>query len=55
MIQIEYFDGEDWIPAGEPWNSESIAWISLGGDDYNYRTVDMATGKVLTDKSKKED
>jgi len=55
MIQIEYFDGKDWIPAGDPWHSEHIAWISLGGDDYNYRTVDTETGKVLTDKSKKED
>lgn len=28
-----------------------MAWISLGGDDSNYRTVDADTGKVLTDKS----
>lgn len=27
-----------------------IAWVSLGGDDYNYRTIDE-NGNVLTDKS----
>ena len=29
---------------------KKIAWISLGGDDVNYRTVDV-NGNILTDKS----
>lgn len=51
MITLEYFDGEKWIYASGPWINETLAWVSLGGDDYNYRTVDE-NGKVLTDKSK---
>ena len=51
MIQLQYFNGKKWIDVGEPWNNEFIAWISLGGDDLNYRTIDAETGKVLTDKS----
>lgn len=33
------------------WTNESIAWISLGDDDFGYRTIDN-NGNVLTDKSK---
>ena len=50
MIILEYFNGSEWNPVAT-WCNENLAWISLGGDDYNYRTVDE-TGKVLTDKSK---
>ena len=32
------------------WPVEALAWISLGGDDFNYRTVDADTGKALTVK-----
>ena len=49
MIKLQYFNGKEWVDCGE-WANEQIAWISLGGDDMNYRTVD-ASGKVLTDKS----
>lgn len=49
MVCLEYFNGTKWIGCGE-FNNERIAWISLGGDDLNYRTVDIATGDVLTDK-----
>lgn len=51
MIQLQYWNGTEWIDVGKPWANEFIAWISLGGDDVNYRTLDIETGKVLTDKS----
>ena len=50
MVNIEYWNGKEWVFAGGPFENERIAWISLGGDDYNYRTIDVASGKVLTDK-----
>lgn len=48
-IQLEYWNGEYWSKVGDPWVLEKIAWISLGGYELNYRTVDLTTGKVLTD------
>lgn len=50
MVNIEYWNGREWVFAGGPFGNERIAWISLGGDDTNYRTVDAESGKVLTDK-----
>lgn len=50
MVLLQYFNGKDWIPAGG-FANETSAWISLGGDDDNYRTVDQDSGEVLTDKS----
>jgi len=50
MIRLEYFDGKKWIFVSE-WVNEILAWVSLGGDNLNYRTIDEK-GKVLTDKSK---
>lgn len=50
MIQLQYWNGTEWIDIGEPWIHEFIAWASLGGDDINYRTINTETGKVLTDK-----
>lgn len=50
MITLEYFNGTEWVFVGM-FFSEHIAWISLGDDDENYRTVDI-DGNVLTDKSK---
>ena len=49
MITLEYFNGKEWINTGR-FNNEWMCWASLGGDNYNYRTVDE-NGKVLTDKS----
>lgn len=49
MIKLQYFNGTDWATVST-WGNETIAWVSLGGDDYNYRTIDE-NGKVLTDKS----
>lgn len=48
MIQLEYFDGKNWTVVGM-FHTEDFAWMSLGGDDANYRTVDES-GNVLTDK-----
>jgi hypothetical protein len=50
MIKLEYYDGAKWCQAGD-FITEKWAWVSLGGDDENYRTVDE-NGKVLTDKSR---
>lgn len=50
MVNIECWNGEKWVFVSGPWGNEYIAWISLGGDDINYRTVDTKSGKVLTDK-----
>jgi len=49
MIKLEYFNGKEWVLAGN-FPNEEFAWISLGGDCVNYRTVN-ALGEVLTDKS----
>lgn len=48
MVKLEYFNGKEWVDAGGPFGNEAIAWVSLGDDCMNYRTVDVATGKVLT-------
>lgn len=50
MVLLQYFNGKGWVPAGE-FANETLAWVSLGGDDKNYRTVDEDSGRVLTDKS----
>jgi len=52
MVALQYFNDREkkWIDCGD-FHNEQIAWISLGGDDINYRTVDKETGNVLTDKS----
>jgi expansin (peptidoglycan-binding protein) len=50
MVRLEYFNGTEWILI-DVYHNEHIAWVTLGGDDYNYRTVSMR-GQVLTDKSK---
>lgn len=52
MIELQYFNGTEWVWAGE-YPQEWMAWVSLGGDDLNYRTVDE-NGKILTDKSEEE-
>lgn len=50
-IHLEYFNGATWTRVNS-WHNEWSAWMSLGGDDLNYRTVD-SSGKVLTDKRPK--
>ena len=49
MITLEYFDGSKWNYVGM-FHHERIAWISLGNDTKNYRTV-SESGEVITDKS----
>ncbi len=49
MITLQFFNGLNWVTISS-WNNETMAWISLGGDDYGYRTVNEA-GDILTDKS----
>ena len=49
MIRLQYLTDGKWVTISQ-WANEAMAWISLGGDDYNYRTVDDS-GNVLTDKS----
>ena len=49
MIKLQYLSNGNWIDCGE-FGNETIAWIGLGGDDANYRTID-ANGDVMTDKS----
>lgn len=51
MVILQYFNGKQWVHCVN-WQNEQLAWISLGGDDFNYRTVDAKSGDVLTDKSK---
>jgi hypothetical protein len=50
MITLQYLSRGKWIDVGV-FGNERMAWISLGGDDLNYRTVDKELTKVLTDKS----
>lgn len=49
MIKLQYFNGTEWRTVSK-WVSERLAWISLGDDNYNYRTVDPS-GNILTDNS----
>jgi len=49
MIKLEHFDGNRWNYCGE-FLAEWMAWMSLGTDSSNYRTIDEK-GNVLTDKS----
>lgn len=56
MYKLEYFNGKEWTHVSE-WANGNMAWISLGGDTYNYRLLDP-NGKVIKsdtifDKSKK--
>jgi hypothetical protein len=51
MVQLQYYNGTEWVNEGTPWANETLAWWSLGDDNYNYRTIDEQ-GNVLTDKSK---
>lgn len=46
MIKLEYWNGKEWVLCSQ-WLNEALAWMSLGADNLNYRTVD-ALGNVLT-------
>lgn len=49
MITLEYFNGTSWEVVGT-FTNEAVAWVTLGSDNRNYRTLDE-NGEVLTDKS----
>jgi hypothetical protein len=49
MIELQYLYDKEWKTISK-WTSEKVAWMSLGMDYHNYRTVDQ-NGKVITDKS----
>ena len=49
MIELQYFNGTKWITVST-WANDWMAWVSLGNDNYNYRTIDE-NGNVITDKS----
>jgi len=49
MIELQYFNGTDWKTVST-WVNEMIAWVSLGDDNYNYRTIDE-DGNVVTIKN----
>ncbi len=51
MVNLEYFNGEKWTLVGCSYPNERVAWLTLGPDNVNYRTVDSKTKKVLTDRS----
>lgn len=58
ITYLEYWNGEKWIHAGGPFGNAKIAWISLGEDNLNYRTigangaVDYENGPNMTEDSK---
>lgn len=45
MKTLQYFDGTQWVDCGKFVN-ENIAWMTLGGDNLNYRVIDE-NGTVL--------
>jgi hypothetical protein len=51
MIELQYFNGKEWVTV-EIFYNERIAWISLGGDDFNYRTVDSITPNLFIPATK---
>lgn len=50
MITLQWWNGMCWINCAGSFTREASAWISLGDDNYNYRTLD-SDGNVLTDNS----
>lgn len=49
MVKLQYKGSTGWGDCGV-FAAECAAWISLGDDNANYRTVDAISGEVLTDK-----
>ena len=47
MVYLEYYNGIDWIPVDiGPFENERSAWISLGNDTENYRTIRKESGQM---------
>ena len=54
MIRLEFWNGEAWVEVAEH-RVEWMCWYSVAENcDTNCRTVDLETGKVITDKSTDE-
>ena len=50
MVTLQYKNNTgEYVDCGT-FNHDRIAWMSLGGDDYGYRTIDE-NGDVITDKT----
>lgn len=54
MIRIEYFNGIKLKDTGVSYPTEELAWLSLGNDCFDHRTVDTVTDQVLTENIDKE-
>ena len=50
MIKLQYYNGQEWTTVSE-WNSAYAAWVSLGEDTLNYRSLD-AQGNVIVQNKK---
>ena len=48
MVRLEYFNGKEWLLV-EEWQNAEIAWVTLGGDTFNYRVVDEKGNVVKED------
>jgi len=45
-VVLQYFNGLQWVDCGL-FANVNVAWISLGGDNFNYRVVDAEDGTIL--------
>lgn len=50
MVKTQYYNGKEWIDTGDEWPRMELAWMQLGGDNYNHRVIDE-DGKVLIENS----
>lgn len=52
MVKTQYYNGKEWIYTGDEWPNHQLAWMQLGGDNYNHRVIDE-NGKVLIQNTDK--
>lgn len=52
MVRLQWYDGKKWIDVGK-FHNNTFAWMSLGSDNLNYRTMDE-NDKILKDTSEKK-
>ena len=45
-VDLEYWNGSRWVYVGG-FPNETIAWMSLGDDNDNYRTIDPLNGSTI--------
>tara|TARA_R110000737_G_C14624761_1_gene494610 strand:- start:36603 stop:36749 length:147 start_codon:yes stop_codon:yes gene_type:complete len=46
MVTLQYFNGKEWQPVGD-FISNHVAWLSIGQDYDNYRTVDSEGNEIM--------